>query len=488
MTDISSTPNVPKRILASLLASVSAGVVPRAGAPYIAIGRKDEIAALLSDLEAVNEGGGSMRFLIGRYGSGKSFLMQLIRGYALERDFITADADLSPERRLYGSGGSGAATYRELMKNLASKSSPDGGALPKIIARWISALQADLASEGIEAGSAEFTRRLGSKVMDELREVEFLVGGFDFARVVAEYYRAYTAGDEDIKSACIRWLRGEYTTKTEARISLGFSVSVIIDDDNWYDFIKLWAALVRRMGYRGLVVFIDECVNLYKITHRVSRENNYEKILSMFNDTLQGRAPGLEIILGGTPQFLEDTRRGLFSYEALRSRLCDSRFALEGYKNLIGPVIRLRRLSDDELLALIVRITRLYSQNYNWTPRITDEEMVRFLNICLERAGANAMITPREMLRDYMTVLNILMQNPSASFNDIVGTAVTLKTAGEADEDENNNENENENENNGKYKTDNKIGSDGGKDVSTPESDDSDGRGKPDFNPEDIIF
>lgn len=434
MTEKNQVQAVPKRILNSLLASVSAGVVPRAGAPYIAIGRKDEIAAFLSDLESVNEGGGAMRFLIGRYGSGKSFLMQLIRGYALERDFITADADLSPERRLYGSGGSGVATYRELIKNLASKSSPDGGALPRLIARWIDSLQSRLRSAGHEASEADFDRLLTDAVEEELKEVEFLVGGFDFSRVVAAYYRAYVNGDESKKSACLRWLRGEFTTKTEARSELGINVSVIIEDDNWYDFIKLWATLVRRMGYRGLIVFIDECVNLYKITHRVSRENNYEKILSMFNDTLQGRAPGLEIILGGTPQFLEDTRRGLFGYEALRSRLCDSRFALDGYKNLLGPVIRLRRLTDDELLALITRLTQLYSQNYNWTPRITGEEMVSFLNICLERAGADSMITPREMLRDYMTVLNILMQNPDVSFSDIVGSAVTLKTVNRDDE------------------------------------------------------
>lgn len=424
---------IPKRVLTSLLASVSAGVVPRSGAPYIAIGRSDEIAAILSDLELVNEGGGAMRFLIGRYGSGKSFLIQLIRGYALERGFITADADLSPERRLYGTGGSGVATYRELMKNLASKASPDGGALPKIIARWITDIQSKIASEGYEPDSEAFTRELNSRIYAELREVEFFVGGFDFARVISEYYSAYKSGDEDKKSACIRWLRGEFATKTEARRELGFTVSVIIDDENWYDFLKLWAALVRRMGYRGLVVFIDECVNLYKITHRVSRENNYEKILAMFNDTLQGRAPGLEIIFGGTPQFLEDTRRGLFGYEALRSRLCDSRFASEGFKNLIGPVIRLRRLTDDELFALIVRVTKLHGQNYSWTPRISQEEMVDFLKICLARAGADAMITPREMLRDYMTVLNILMQNENVCFADIAGTAITLKTDMEDD-------------------------------------------------------
>ena len=417
--------NVPRRILSALLSSVAAGVVPRSGAPYIAIGRQDEIAALLSDLENINEGGGALRFLIGRYGSGKSFLIQLIRGYALDRGFVTADADLSPERRLYGTGGSGVATYKELIKNLATKASPDGGALSKIIIRWINGIRSDIA-EGGDLPEAEFSRRVTSRIYSELREMEEFVGGFDFAKVVSEYYNATLDDNEDKKSACLRWLRGEFASKTEARSTLGFTVSCIIDDDNWYDFIKLWASLVRKMGYRGFVVFIDECVNLYKISHRVSRENNYEKILSMFNDALQGRAPGLAIVFGGTPQFLEDTRRGLFGYEALRSRLCDSRFAAGEYKNLIGPVIRLRRLTDDELFALISRITKLYSMYYGWEARITQSEMIDFLNICLAKAGADSMITPREMLRDYMTVLNILMQNEEATFDNVVGK-VTLK-------------------------------------------------------------
>lgn len=403
---------VPKRILNSLLASLCAGVVPRMGAPYIAIGRKAEIAAFLSDLENISEGGASMRFLIGRYGSGKSFLMQLVRGYALERDFLTADADLSPERRLYGTAGTGVATYRELMKNLASKASPEGGALPKIIARWLSALQSDI-------GEDPTGTRLQGKVMEVLRDVEFMVGGFDFSRVVAAYHTAYLAGDDEKMSACLCWLRGEFATKTEAKSALGFPVSVIINDENWYDFIKLFAVLARKIGYRGLVVFIDECVNLYKITHRVSRENNYEKILSMFNDSLQGKAEGLLLVLGGTPQFLEDPRRGLFSYEALRSRLCDSRFASDEFQNLIGPVIRLRRLSDDEIYALLVRVTDLFSERYGVEPRITKEEQERFLAFSLRRAGADSLITPREILRDYLTVLNILLQNENARFDDM---------------------------------------------------------------------
>jgi len=407
---------IPRRILASIITSVSAGVVPRAGAPYIAIGRADEISALLSDLKLINDGGGSMRFLIGRYGSGKSFLMQLIRGYALEEGFLTADCDLSPERRLYGTSDAGLRTYRELMKNLASASSPDGDALPKILARWMFDAEGRLADRGIKRGSEDFDESFEREISSDMKKFEFMTGGFDFARVTREYRRASEADDPEAVSACLRWYRGEYASRGEAKRALGFEVSSVVNDSNWYDFIKLWAEAGAAIGYRGLVVFIDECVNLYKIPNRVSRENNYEKILSMFNDTLQGRAPHLGIILGGTPAFLEDTRRGLFGYEALRSRLASGRFSADGnLKDFSGPVIRLVRLSDDELLALLTRMTVLHGIYYSWEPRITPDETLGYLKACLSRAGAESMITPREMLRDYMSLLSILRENPGTT-------------------------------------------------------------------------
>ena len=412
---------IPRRILSSIITSVSAGVVPRTGAPYIAIGRKDEIEALLSDLRLISEGGGSMRFLIGRYGSGKSFLMQLMRGYALEEGFLTADCDLSPERRLYGTGDAGLRTYRELIKNLASASSPDGDALPKLLARWMFDVENRLAQSGVRRDDEGFDAGFERIIAGDMKKFEFMIGGFDFARVTREYRRAVFADDTAAVSACLRWYRGDYSSRSEAKRELGFDVSAVVNDSNWYDFIKLWAEVGSVIGYRGLVLFIDECVNLYKIPHRVSRENNYEKILSMFNDTLQGRAPHLGIIMGGTPQFLEDTRRGLFGYEALRSRLASGRFASDGtLKDFSGPVIRLVRLSDDELLALLRRMTVLHGIYYTWEPRITPDEMLDYLGRCLSRAGAENLITPREMLRDYMSLLSILRENPSVSYLSLV--------------------------------------------------------------------
>lgn len=424
------TAKVPARILGSLLSSVSAGVVPRSGAPYIAIGRTEEVAALSAELDKVAGGEGSMRFLIGRYGSGKSFLIQLMRGYAMDRGFVTADADLSPERRLSGAGGEGLATYRELIKNMSSKASPDGAALPVIIGRWFSVVASSVAEKGLEVGTDEFDSAFTSEIFGTVRKLEYQVGGFDFACVISEYYKAYRAGDDTKMSACLRWLRGEYQTKSEARAAIGVRSLGVISDDNWYEHIKLFASLVRLIGYKGFAVFIDEGVNLYKITNRVSRENNYEKLLAMFNDTLQGRAEGLMIVMGGTPQFLEDTRRGLFSYEALKSRLSDSRYADSGLKSFMGPVIRLRRLSEGELLALVMRLTMLHGEYHKWEPRVTDEEKKSFLEAEMRRTGADEMITPREIIRDYISVLNLLYENPDADFAEIVKTTAADEPVG----------------------------------------------------------
>ena len=412
---------IPKRILNQLLSALSAGVVPRTGAPYIAIGRNEEISALLESMSRVSEGGAFVRFLIGRYGSGKSFLIQLLRGYAMERGFLTADCDLSTDqRRLCGGNGAGLATYRELLRNLASKASPEGGALPLVLSRHYATILSHLAEKGVFPESETFLPALQKAVFSTFAALENSVGGFDFARVLSAYFIAIAEENEEKKSACLKWLRGEYSNKTEAKAELGFRVSGIVDDENWYDYVKLWAVFARRIGYTGLIVYIDECIILYKIVNRVARENNYEKILTIFNDTLQGRAEGLGVIFGGTPQFLEDTRRGLFSYEALRSRLADSRFADAGYATLSSPVIRLRRLSDNELYALLVRLSSLHAMQRGEDELLTEEELKEFLKFSVSRAGASELLTPREMIRDFMTLLNILSENEDATFEGLL--------------------------------------------------------------------
>lgn len=436
VTQNNTVTKVPKRILGTLLSSLSAGVVPRSGAPYIAIGRTEEIESLTTSLDRVSDGEGATKFIIGRYGSGKSFLIQLSRGYALDKGFITADCDLSPERKLSGGGNSGLATFRELMKNIACKSSPDGGALPVILGKWFTGIGAELTAEGYDQTTEAYSAEFGRRIMKNLRELESDVGGFDFASVLREYYNAWLTDDDLKQSACLKWLRGEYGTRTEARQATGIRSLSVIGDDNWYDYLKLFTAFVRLVGYSGLCIYIDECVNLYKIPNRISRENNYEKILAMFNDTMQGRAPGLMIVFGGTPQFLEDSRRGLYSYEALRSRLADGRFGGGELRSLMQPVIRLRRLSDSELLALVLRLTALHGEYHKWVPadRISDADIRDFLTSSLSREGADKMITPREIIRDFVTLLDLLYTNTDKTFADIAGAVVRSSVASNVDE------------------------------------------------------
>ncbi len=411
---------MPKRVSAAIIHSLSAGVVPRTGLEHIAVGRKSEIEVLLRDIDdIVSEGGASFRMILGRYGSGKSFLCQLIRNYALQRNFVVMDADLSPEARLTGTKNQGLNLYRELLTNAATKVRSDGGAFSALLERWISDLQQlVIQDDGIQPNDPKFESAVDSRIRATVNQMEGMVHGFDFSTVILAYWHGHRSGDDTKKAAAMRWLRGEYSTKGEAREALG--VRVIIEDSSWYDYIKLLAHFVKDIGYKGLVIFIDEAVNLYKISHTASRNNNYERLLSIFNDIMQGKAQYLGVILGATPQMVEDTRRGLFSYEALRTRLEESRFARNGLRDLSGPLLRLEPLTPEEIFVLLQRIRGIHALHYSYTSAVTDKQIEFFLNEVRKRLGAEQRLTPREIVRDFIAVLNVLYQNSDLSFDGVV--------------------------------------------------------------------
>lgn len=403
MSDIASAaPRVPKRVAAVILNSLKGGVVPRIGLPYITVGREVEIRALLTDLSLIADGGASFRFLVGRYGAGKSFLLQTIRTHAMGEGFVVADADLSPERRLQGGQGQGLATYRELIRNISTKTRPEGGALNLILDRWVASC-ADADESVVNA---------------QLAPLEEMVHGFDFARMLRRYRAAVSESDEEAMSRVTKWIRGEYRTKSEARAELGSST--IISDDDWYDYVKLIARFLVCSGYKGMLVLIDELVNLYKIPNAITRQYNYEKILTMYNDTLQGKAQYLGMIMGGTPTSIEDRRRGVFSYEALRSRLAQGRFAREDLKDMLAPIIRLQPLTYEELLVLIEKLMQIHAGYFGWTPTLTENDLVNFLKIEFGRVGADTHLTPREVIRDFIELLDILCQNPDANVAELL--------------------------------------------------------------------
>ena len=402
---------VPERIAQTVLNSLKGGVVPRIGLPYIAVGRKNEIEALLHDVEIIAEGGASFRFIVGKYGSGKSFLLQTIRNYVMDRGFIVADADLSPERRLQGTRGQGLATYRELIGNLSTKTRPEGGALTLVLDRWINNVQSEAAQEtGLLPGDPALTAAVDQKIYAVTSSVSELVHGFEFARLLSAYYHAYVEGDDDTKAKVVRWFRGEYALKREAKEELG--VNIIITDDDWYDYLKLFAVFFRLAGYAGMMIMVDELVNIYKIPHTITRQYNYEKLLTMYNDTLQGKAQYLGIIMGSTPQALEDKRRGIYSYEALRSRLAEGRFSRPGARDLLAPVIRLEPLTAEEMLVLCEKLADMHAGLYGYDRKVDTDDLVTFIKIEYGRIGADQNITPREVIRDFIELLDLLYQNP----------------------------------------------------------------------------
>ncbi|MBR4674397.1 MAG: ATP-binding protein [Victivallales bacterium] len=426
---------IPKRISQTVLNSLKGGVVPRIGLPYITVGRKNEIEALLHDVDIISEGGASFRFIVGRYGSGKSFLLQTIRNYVMDKGFIVADADLSPERRLQGTRGQGLATYRELIGNLSTKTKPEGGALTLLLDRWLSTVQSEAAQEtGLAPGEPALVQAVDKKIHAVTSSISELVHGFEFARLLSTYYHAYLDGDDETKAKVVRWFRGEYTLKREAREELG--VNIIITDDDWYDYLKLFATFFRLAGYAGMMLMIDELVNIYKIPNAITRQYNYEKMLTMYNDTLQGKARYLGIIMGATPQAIEDKRRGIYSYEALRSRLAEGKFSRPGARDLLAPVIHLEPLTAEEMLVLCEKLAEMHASLYGYDRKLATEELVSFIKVEYGRIGADQNITPREVIRDFIELLDLLYQNPTMSIEQLLQSDEFTYATSEAVSDE----------------------------------------------------
>lgn len=428
---------IPKRVTTALVQSLTAGTTPRVGLEYITIGRKKEVDVILNDLENTREGGSSFKFIIGKYGSGKSFMLQAIRNYAMDRNFVVMDVDLSPERRLSGANY-GVSTYQELMRNMATKTKPNGGALESIIQKWLNSLKKDaLKGFGDAAmlyGDTILRKTVTDKIYSEISNMEMMIHEYDFAKVLAAYWIGYNAeGKEEFARNAMKWLRGEYGNKREAKKDLG--VDVIIDDKGWYDYIKLWAEFVTGIGYSGLVVFFDEAKTLSNIPHTVSRTANYEKLLTIFNETMQGRVSHLSILMSGTDEFVKDSKRGLFSYEALRSRLDDGKYGdIGGKRNYDAPLMPLQVLSPEEIFYLLQKLREIHAIHYNYEPTVTDDNLEELLNATIERVGTSQNLTPREITRDMMNILGVLYSNPELSFSEVMHDNISDPSEEEEDD------------------------------------------------------
>ncbi|RYG66828.1 ATP-binding protein [bacterium] len=400
---------------AAVLQSLAAGVVPRLGIQHIQVGRKAEVEALLGDIHRIENGGASIRFIVGRFGAGKSFFLNLMQQVALERKFVVLRADFTTQRRLHATGGEGRALYQELMRNMSTRARPDGGALASVVERWIGEIEHDA------QGDPDETER---RIVEVCRELQEFVSGFDFTAVLQAYYRGHHTGNADLQAAALRWLRGEYSTKTEARADLG--VRGIIDDANYYDYLKLMASWLRSAGYAGLLVCLDELVVVsHRLNNRLARNNNYEAILRILNDCLQGTVSGLGFLFGATDECVYDTRRGLFSYEALASRLAPNRFAKQGLVDLNSPVLPLQNLSPEDCYVLLLNVRRVHAGGEPEKSPLPEEAIEAYLQSCAQRMGAAYFQTPRETIKDFVGLLNVLDQNPGADWKALVGAIDT---------------------------------------------------------------
>ncbi|ATS83230.1 MULTISPECIES: ATP-binding protein [Xanthomonas] len=407
----------------AVIQSLRAGVVPRAGQHLIQVGRIREVETLVSDIDRLADGGSSFRLVVGEYGAGKTFFLNLVRAIAMERKLVVASADLNPDRRLHASGGQARSLYAELMRNLATRTKPDGGALPGVVEKFIATAKTEAKAKDVP------TEQVIRAKLEQLTE---LVNGYDFADVIAVYCKGFEEGNEQLKSDAIRWLRGEFSTKTDAKAALG--VRSIVDDASVYDQLKLMGRFVRLAGFSGLLVCLDELVNLYKLANAQARNSNYEQILRMLNDSFQGTVVGLGFVLGGTPEFLMDPRRGVYSYQALQSRLAQNTFAKEGLVDFSGPVVRLSSLTAEDFYVLLTKIRHVYAGGDAENYLLPDEAIQQFMEHCANRIGDSFFRTPRTTITAFINLLAVLEQNPGTAWQTLIGE-VEVKEDHGGDED-----------------------------------------------------
>jgi len=394
----------------AVIQSLRAGVVPRSGQHLIQVGRVQELKALIKDIDRIGDGGSAIRFVIGEYGSGKTFFLSLVRAIALQKKLVTAHADLTPDRRLHASKGQARSLYAELMRNLSTRAKPDGGALSSVVEKFVSSAMTEARSRDVNPEVV---------IRERLEHLSEMVGGYDFAEVIAAYWRGHDNGDDALKANAVRWLRGEFSTKTDAKKALG--VRMIVDDANFYDQLKLFARFVKLAGYEGFLVCLDELVNLYKLANTQARKSNYEQILRILNDSLQGTADNLGFVLGGTPEFLMDTRKGLYSYEALQSRLAENTFAGNGIVDFTHPVIRLASLSQEDLYVLLSKIRHVFATGDAAAYLLSDAEIQGFMQHCFQKVGEAYFRTPRNTITAFINLLAVLEQNPEVSVEGLIG-------------------------------------------------------------------
>jgi hypothetical protein len=407
----------------AVIQSLRAGVVPRSGQHLIQVGRTREIETLVSDIDRIADGGSGFRTVIGEYGAGKTFFLNLVRAVALEKKLVVANADLNPDRRLHASGGQARSLYAELMRNMATRTKPEGGALAGIVEKFI-------ATAKTEAKAADVSTE--TVIRQKLEQLTELVNGYDFADVIAAYCRGYEEGNEQLKSDAVRWLRGEFSTRTDAKQALG--VRTIVDDAAVYDQLKLMARFVKLAGFAGLLVSLDELVNLYKLANTQARNANYEQILRILNDSLQGTAVGLGFILGGTPEFLLDTRRGLYSYPALQSRLAQNTFTSGELVDFSGPVVRLSSLTPEDFYVLLQKVRHVYAGGDTEKYLLPDNGIFSFMEHCSNRIGETYFRTPRTTITAFINLLAVLEQNPGTQWESLLGgIEVTADTGGTGD-------------------------------------------------------
>ncbi|GBG94530.1 biotin carboxylase [Ligilactobacillus salitolerans] len=407
---------------ASIISALEAGVVPQRGVRHLLVGRNEEVKEVLRILDDVAAGGSDLRFWVGDFGSGKSFMLRTIEAIALQKNYLVATVDMTPTRRFYATDGKAKALYTAIVNSIISQTAQNGNALDTVFSQWINQIAQAVASEAKislpEALSKEAQSLMTNKILDITGSFAAAGLAFEMGQAIVKYYEGVLDNDRMLKAQALRWIRGEIETKTEAKRELG--INRVITDDNWFDAIKNLSELFSRLGYAGLVINFDEAVNLYKLPRRQSRERNYERILNIYNECKSNEVQHLLVNFGATRKTVFDETRGLASYGALKGRLGAESSLDSELVNTNKTVLPLKPLTNEEIYTLLQRLTEIYNLHYRAQVELSLQEVQLYMEEQLNRPGADQFLTPRAVIKDYIEILDLIRQNPAIEVEKVI--------------------------------------------------------------------
>lgn len=388
-------------ILREIIDSLRNGTVPAEGTENIAVGIDEELTEIQDQIERTREDKSAFKFIIGDYGSGKTFFSTSVREMAYDKKFVVSSVVISQETPLHKF----EELYRKIMEGMRTSENKKIPAFNFILEEWLLNIEDKVIEiEGLDPyeDSKKFQIEMNKRINEELMIVGSIAASF--ANAIRAFYKAKYEGDTVLAQGAVAWLKGD-NVRAELKSKLG--VIGTITRENSFEFFRALLQMIKTAGYEGLMIILDEVETVQKLVRKDMRSAAYENLRFFIDESDRNSFPSCFFLYTGTTDLME-SEKGFKSLEPLYQRIKVEREKGDKFKNLRQPVMFLDGLNRDRLYEVACRVRNIHGQVYSWMPndKLTDDFIKRLINDMTLGFGGEINIGPRGFLRTLIDILD----------------------------------------------------------------------------------